>query len=484
MSVATKNGLLKASYSELANAPNTRVLLRALAVSTSSGSVTLDGDVTGASDANTVVKLRGRALSGAAPVDGQVLAWNSGSNRWQPTAASTSVTMVGDVTGPSGANTVTKVNGATVPAAGALTTGNVLKVSSVGALTYGAVNLAGGANHVTGTLPAANQAAQTLTGDVTGTAGSSTVAKLQGRALASAAPTNGQAIAWNSVANQWEPTTVSGAASSLAATLAVGRTTGADGYTTGTDIVLSSGNKLTTAAGANPGNAGVALTIEAGAGNTSGTGGNLNIRAGQGSSGAGGYTYIRGGSSSSSYGGTVWVTGGATFAFTGSGGSALLLGGEAVSGGAQGGDGVVAGGSSPSLGGEARLSGGPGNLLGVGGPVRITGGAGGSTSGDSGSVTVKPGAVVSGTAGSVFLQNSAGANRLQIDSTGIGFFNATPVAQPSDINALTAATGTATTTINDVTGVFDQTILNNNFKSLAEQINNLRTQQRNLGLMA
>jgi len=45
----------------------------------------------------------------------------------------------------------------------------------------------------------------------------------------------------------------------------------------------------------------------------------------------------------------------------------------------------------------------------------------------------------------------------------------------SDAVTLTdSTTGTAGTTINDVTGSFDQTILNNNFASLTAQINNLK----------
>lgn len=39
------------------------------------------------------------------------------------------------------------------------------------------------------------------------------------------------------------------------------------------------------------------------------------------------------------------------------------------------------------------------------------------------------------------------------------------------INALTAATGTASDTIADVTGTFSQSVLNNNFKSQADKIN-------------
>jgi hypothetical protein len=56
----------------------------------------------------------------------------------------------------------------------------VLQVSGTSALTYAAVNLAGGAGYVTGSLPAANQVAQTMTGDVTGNTGANTVTNITG----------------------------------------------------------------------------------------------------------------------------------------------------------------------------------------------------------------------------------------------------------------------------------------------------------------
>lgn len=46
------------------------------------------------------------------------------------------------------------------------------------------------------------------------------------------------------------------------------------------------------------------------------------------------------------------------------------------------------------------------------------------------------------------------------------------------ITALTAATGTASNTIADVTSSFDQTTLNNNIKSLAAKINEVIAVQR------
>ncbi len=67
-----------------------------------------------------------------------------------------SFTAGGDLTGTSSSQTVAKVHGATVPASGSLTTGNAPYVSGVSALTYSALNLAGGSGWVTGTLPAAN----------------------------------------------------------------------------------------------------------------------------------------------------------------------------------------------------------------------------------------------------------------------------------------------------------------------------------------
>lgn len=73
----------------------------------------------------------------------------------------------GDLTGTSSSQTVSKVRGATVnTAAGALTPGNVLKVTGASTIDYGAVNLGGGAGHVTGTLPIANLATALADGAV------------------------------------------------------------------------------------------------------------------------------------------------------------------------------------------------------------------------------------------------------------------------------------------------------------------------------
>jgi hypothetical protein len=45
----------------------------------------------------------------------------------------------------------------------------------------------------------------TVGGDLSGTAASATVARVQGRSVASAAPSDGDALVWNDTLNRWEP---------------------------------------------------------------------------------------------------------------------------------------------------------------------------------------------------------------------------------------------------------------------------------------
>jgi hypothetical protein len=118
------------------------------------------------------------AASGISPgTAGQLLITNA-------TPATAWVSVSGDSTiSAAGAMVNLAIHGATVPAAGALTTGNVLQVSGASALSYGSLNLALAATVGASVLPAANQAAQTMGGDASGTTAACVVAQAQSGAI-------------------------------------------------------------------------------------------------------------------------------------------------------------------------------------------------------------------------------------------------------------------------------------------------------------
>jgi hypothetical protein len=170
---------------------------------------TAGGDLSGTSSSQNVIKLSGATVpvgsglttgnilkvSGASALTyGQLDLANTNSiTGLLPAGNQSPQTLAGNVTGASNANVVVSINSATVPAAGALVTGNVLRVSGPSSLTYAAVNLAGGANHVTGVLPTSNQASQTVGGNLSGTTASATVTSINN----STVPAGGALVAGN-----------------------------------------------------------------------------------------------------------------------------------------------------------------------------------------------------------------------------------------------------------------------------------------------
>lgn len=123
---------------------------------------------------------------------------------------------------------------------------------------------------------------------------------------------------------------------------------------------------------------------------------------------------------------------------------------------------------------------------GAGGTTAIAGQQGAAGNFNGGHLTATPGAKTgSGTDGTGFLNDAAGNNRFRWNSTGIGFHTTTPIAQASDVGLLTdSTTGSADSTVQDVTGSHNQGILNNNFADLIAKINALRNVVHNVGLTA
>ena len=204
------------------------------------------GDLSGALQAPTVAKIQNRAVSGASPSPGQVLVWDG--MQWTPQSVAGGVSMVygrtGAITAQTGDYQFAQIGG-TVAVAQLPSTGGDLNGTLAGARVTGLQNrpvgttvpstgqalvwdgtqwtpqaVAGGVSTVygrtgaitaqtgdysfaqiggavgSGQLPAAS-------GDLSGSLGSPTVAKLQGRTMASTAPSSGQVLAWDGT--QWAP---------------------------------------------------------------------------------------------------------------------------------------------------------------------------------------------------------------------------------------------------------------------------------------
>lgn len=187
------------------------------ATSENKGIVQLSGDLAGIAGSPVVAKLRGILVSNAQPTTNQVLTYSGGiwgpSNlpTYVPTDTSTSqkgvIQLSGDIGGSSTSVSVLKINGSSVPVSGSLTTGNVLQVSGTSSLSYAPINLAGGANYVSGALPNANQAPQNLGGDLSGTTSSANVLKIRNIGIASNAPTLNQVLQYDG--SNWVPSTLS-----------------------------------------------------------------------------------------------------------------------------------------------------------------------------------------------------------------------------------------------------------------------------------
>ncbi len=158
----------------------------------------MSGDVTGSTDASTVVKLRGRDLNAAAPGGGDVLAWDDGTSSWTPTLQADLVNQLqGEVYGASDMTAVGGFMGLTLEWAPLMTTAP-LKL-------LGVYNPGGGDRW----RPFDCLTDFLVTGEVQGSLAGLTVKKLFDEDLDRAvAPVVGYVLAYTSVAGipAWRPT--------------------------------------------------------------------------------------------------------------------------------------------------------------------------------------------------------------------------------------------------------------------------------------
>jgi hypothetical protein len=210
------------------------------------GIVQLTGDLAGTAASPTVAKIQNKVVSSTAPTNGQVLKYNTTTSAWEPAAdtdtnttytagsgltltgtsfsandATTSakgiVQLAGDLAGTAASPTVAKIQSKAVSST-APTNGQVLKYNTTTSAWEPAADTdtnttytAGSGLTLTGTSFSANDATTgtkgivQLSGDLTGTAASPTVAKIQNKAVSSTAPTNGQVLKYNTTTAAWEP---------------------------------------------------------------------------------------------------------------------------------------------------------------------------------------------------------------------------------------------------------------------------------------
>ncbi len=129
---------------------------------------TAAGDLSGTYPNPSVNKIKGVNVSATAPTNGQALKYNSASTQWEPSTDN---------------NT-------------AYTAGAGISVASNVIINTGDVNTA---DDITNSTTAA--------GDLSGTYPSPSVNKIKGVSVSATAPTNGQALKYNSATTQWEPST-------------------------------------------------------------------------------------------------------------------------------------------------------------------------------------------------------------------------------------------------------------------------------------
>ncbi len=338
---------------------------------------------------------------------------------------------------------------------------------------------AGGPITITGGLGGASGVAVggsvTITG---GTTQSATTSNGGSVTIQGGTPTSGQGgtltlSAGNSTAGAGQPASLSagnaGTTSGGTLTLAGGTGGSLSGSGPGGPVLINGGNATTV------NNTGGAVTITAGTGLGTSSGGALTLNGGaSAASGTGGAVAINGGAptTGNTAGGAVTITGGAAIgsgtggiaSFNAGNGTTTGTGGDASvtagSGGVAAGVATLKGGNATAAtkpGGISKILGGTGNTTGAGGSAEVTGGTGGAT-GSGGDVNIKGGlaGAASGTGGAITFQTAPAAagttlsERVRITPNGYVGINTSTPNEALDINGGYATRATDVTLVNGV----------------------------------
>jgi hypothetical protein len=156
-------------------------------------SLTANANITGVLPAaNQASQSMGGAVGGTTAASTISLTGNGSITGVLPAANQASQAMGGDVTGTTAAAVVVNIQG------------NQVLSGALGASQDGYVLTWHNASSQWQALPDVDAGgAQNMSGDVTGTLGANTVAKLQGRTVSSAAPSDGYVLTWNASGSDW-----------------------------------------------------------------------------------------------------------------------------------------------------------------------------------------------------------------------------------------------------------------------------------------